>query len=279
MRSIRKPAVAGTFYPADAIELRTMLSSLLSSAEAIGLSPKALIVPHAGYIYSGPVAARGYACLKAARNQIRRVVLLGPAHFAAFSGLAESSADAFATPLGVVPIEELARVRLRDLPQVHVLDRAHVWEHSLEVQLPFLQMVLQDFSLLPLAVGEASAEEVGEVLERLWGGPETLILISSDLSHYHDYETARRLDQETSKAIEKLQQLSPGQACGRCPINGLLYVARKRGLRARTIDLRNSGDTAGPRDRVVGYGTYLFEESETSASCLEASQAETTPLI
>ncbi len=271
MRSIRKPAVAGTFYPADAIELRAMVSSLLSSAEAIDLSPKALIVPHAGYIYSGPVAATGYACLRAARASVKRVVLLGPAHFVAFSGLAESSAEAFATPLGVVPIDELARVRLRDLPQVQLLDRAHVWEHSLEVQLPFLQVILQDFSLIPLAVGEASGEEVGEVLERLWGGPETLILISSDLSHYHDYETAKQLDQETSKAIEKLQQLNPGQACGRCPINGLLYVARKRGLRARTIDLRNSGDTAGPRDRVVGYGTYLFEESETSASDLEAS--------
>jgi hypothetical protein len=254
--------VAGLFYPADARELRALVSALLASAEAAGPPPKALIVPHAGYIYSGPVAATGYAHLANARAAIKRVVLLGPAHFIAFRGLAASSADAFATPLGLVPVDRPAMASILDLPQVRILDQAHAQEHSLEVQLSFLQVVLDDFSLVPLAVGEAAPEEVGEVLQALWGGPETLLVISSDLSHYHDYETARRLDAETSRAIEALQPepLHYGQACGRHPINGLLQVARMLGLRARTLDLRNSGDTAGPRDRVVGYGAYVFAE-------------------
>ncbi len=260
MTTVRHPAVAGQFYPANARALHAMVAGLLNEAESSGPVPKAIIVPHAGYIYSGPVAASAYARLKPARDIIRRVVLLGPAHHVAFRGLAVSSAYAFATPLGSIPIDYVPINLILSLPQVHVLDQAHAEEHSLEVHLPFLQEVLRDFMLVPLVVGDATPEEIDEVLEVLWGGPETLIVISSDLSHYHDYETARRLDSATSHAIEALrpQDIHYEDACGRNPVNGLLYAAKKHYLQAETVDLRNSGDTAGPRDQVVGYGAYVF---------------------
>ncbi len=262
MANVRYPAVAGWFYPAEPERLRAMVSDYLRAARgtAEGAPPaKAIIAPHAGYIYSGPVAGSVYTRLEPLRGRVSRVVLLGPSHRVGFRGLALPSAEAFLTPLGRVPIDREALVAIVDLPQVRVLDAAHLQEHSLEVQLPFLQEVLGEFRLVPLAVGEATAEEVAEVLARLWGGPETLIVVSSDLSHYHDYETARRLDAATSRAIEQLryEDLDDDSACGRVPVSGLLYEARRRGMQARTLDLRNSGDTAGPRDRVVGYGAYV----------------------
>jgi len=258
---VRFPAVAGMFYPADARRLRATVDAYLSDSAVPGTAPKALIVPHAGYVYSGPVAASGYALLKSARERIRRVVLLGPAHRVPFRGLALSSARTFGTPLGDIPIDLEAVERLRQLPQVRVFDAAHAEEHSLEVHLPFLQQVLASFTLVPLVVGEARAEEVAEVLDLLWGGEETLVVVSSDLSHYHDYETARRMDAATSHAIEALRHEDIGfdDACGRIPLSGLLLVARRRGLHARALDLRNSGDTAGSRDRVVGYGAYVVD--------------------
>lgn len=261
MTAVRRPAVAGMFYPAERSRLQAMVGEFLSDAHTSGSVPKAIIAPHAGYIYSGPVAASAYALLAPARASITRVVLLGPAHRAPLRGLALPSADRLATPLGEVPVDKDAIAKIADLSQVQVMDEAHSEEHSLEVHLPFLQTVLDHFLLVPLAVGKAEPEEVGEVLERLWDGPETLIVISSDLSHYHDYDTARRLDSATSRAIEQLRPDDIGyeQACGRIPINGLLHVARKRGMKAKTVDLRSSGDTAGPRDQVVGYGAYVFE--------------------
>ncbi|MDP3939730.1 MAG: AmmeMemoRadiSam system protein B [Deltaproteobacteria bacterium] len=260
MPTPRKPAVAGLFYPADAGELRAMIGRYLAEARPGEGAPKAIIVPHAGYVYSGPIAAAAYARVASARGRVRRVVLLGPAHRVRFSGLAVSSADAFRTPLGEVPIDAAAVASIMPLPQVSVLDEAHAEEHSLEVQLPFLQEILGDFSLVPLAVGDAGAAEVGEVIEKLWGGDETLIVISSDLSHYLDYESARLRDEATSRAIEALgyEDISYDDACGRDPVNGLLFVARKRGMQAERLDLRNSGDTAGTPDRVVGYGAYAF---------------------
>jgi MEMO1 family protein len=259
--AIRKPAVAGMFYPTDPVELHEMISTFLKQAKSGGKAPKAVIVPHAGYIYSGPIAASAYALVALARGTIKRVVLLGPSHRVPFRGLATTGADAFATPLGNVPIDKEAIARIRELPQVEILDAAHAMEHSLEVQLPFLQEALGEFGLTPLAVGEASSDEVAEVLESLWGGQETLIVISSDLSHYHEYETASKMDKATSKAIEALkpEDIQYDDACGRIPIAGLLVAAKKHGLRAKTVDLRNSGDTAGPRDKVVGYGAYVFE--------------------
>ena len=261
MAATRPPAVAGLFYPDDPDELRAMIGGYLAKAPDDGRAPKALIAPHAGYIYSGPVAASAYARLRDVRDMIQRVVLLGPSHRVAFAGLAAPSVDAFETPLGSIPIDQAAIQDIIDLPQVTLFDQAHTREHSLEVHLPFLQVVLESFRLVPLVVGDASEDEVGEVLDRLWGGPETLIVISSDLSHYHDYDTARMLDRSTSQAIEALDPaaIHYEQACGRNPVNGLLTAAKRRHLHASTVDLRNSGDTMGPRDRVVGYGAYVFE--------------------
>lgn len=259
--SVRPPAVAGLFYPDDPRELRDAVRGCLP-APAVATVPKAIIAPHAGYEYSGPVAGSAYALVRAARDTITRVVLVGPSHRVAFTGLAVPSVTHFSTPLGEVAIDQEAVGRIRALPQVHVLDQAHAREHSLEVHLPFLQVILGDFTLVPLVAGEASPAEVGEVLEHLWGGPETLIVISSDLSHYHDYATARRMDAATSAAIEALRGEAIGEedACGRVPVRGLLWAAERRRLGARIIDVRNSGDTAGPRDRVVGYGAYAFGE-------------------
>jgi AmmeMemoRadiSam system protein B len=271
MASVRPPAVAGQFYPADPHELRSLVQGFLREApapEAAGrpipkagsLVPKAVIAPHAGYVYSGSIAGSAFRALGSA-GSIRRVVLLGPAHFVPIHGLALPGQPRFATPLGEIPIEpEGAQASLR-LPQVRVIPEAHVREHSLEVELPFLQVLLGEFHLLPLVVGQASGEEVAEVLERLWGGPETLIVISSDLSHYLPYDAARRADRETSERILALDgPLHSRQACGAVPINGLLEAARRLGLVPELLDLRNSADTAGDPSRVVGYGAFAFHE-------------------
>lgn len=260
MTLIRPPAVAGMFYPADPEELRLMVRQYLTQAEAQGPPPKAIIAPHAGYVYSGPVAASAYARLAPAHDIIRRVVLLGPSHHVGFTGLAASHAEQFQTPLGGIPVDTACIRKLVELPQVRYLDEAHDLEHSLEVQLPFLQTILDDFKLIPLVVGEADPASVCEVLDAAWDGPETLIVISSDLSHYHDYETARRLDSATSEAIESMrpERVLYENACGRNPVNGLLLAARNHALKGTTVDLRNSGDTAGPRGQVVGYGAYVF---------------------
>lgn len=260
MSGTRAAAVAGMFYTADPAQLHHEVQSMLATAEVRPSSPKALIVPHAGYIYSGPVAASAYAQLKNARDRITRVIVLGPSHRVPLSGLATSSADYFETPLGKIRLDREAINMVASLPQVREFDLTHQQEHSLEVQLPFLQEVLDDFSLVPLVVGDATAEEVGEVLEQLWGGDETLIVISSDLSHYHDYQTAQAIDHNTCNAIENLNAdaIHYDQACGRNPVTGLLLAAKNHGLKATTLDLRNSGDTAGDKSRVVGYGAWSF---------------------
>lgn len=269
MTTVRRAAVAGSFYPGTAAELDATVASYLSLADAAtGPAPKAVIVPHAGFIYSGPVAAMAYARIKPAAGDITRVVLLGPCHRVAVRGLALSGARAFATPLGEVPVDADAGKMILELPQVQVFDAAHTDEHSLEVHLPFLQMVLGDFSVVPLVVGEATADEVAQVLETLWGGPETIIVVSTDLSHYLDYDSARRMDEDTCRAIEELDTDAIGrdQACGRVPVKGLLALAKRRGMKVTTLDLRNSGDTAGDRDRVVGYGAWMFTEQLSPGS-------------
>jgi len=258
MQHLRRPAVAGTFYPSDPGELRAMVQGFLEAANSGEAPPKAIIAPHAGYIYSGPIAGSAYARLRLGRSRIRRVVLLGPSHRVAFHGLALSSADGFATPLGVVPVDRCGEIV--ELPFVHTFDPAHAQEHSLEVQLPFLQEILESFSLVPIVVGEAEPGEVAAALDRLWGGEETAVVVSSDLSHYQSYPTAKRLDQAASAAIEALhpEDLGPESACGCLPVRGLLEAARARGLKVEILDVRNSGDTAGDKDRVVGYGAYAF---------------------
>jgi len=248
MEAVRPAAVAGSFYPSDPAALRAMISRLLADAPA-GAPPKALIAPHAGYVYSGPVAAAAYKRIEGA--PIRRVVLLGPSHFTHLRGVALPDSKALRTPLGDVAIEEA------DFPRSA---RAHAQEHSLEVQLPFLQSALRSFTLVPLAVGEASPEEIASVLQRLWGGAETLIVISSDLSHHFAYVEAQRMDAATAKEILALGLLRPDDACGAVAVNGLLHEARRRMLRAELIDLRNSGDASGEKSRVVGYGAFAFHE-------------------
>lgn len=263
MQSVRPAAVAGMFYPGNPVDLAHDVDTMLAEAasRAPHFQPKALIAPHAGYIYSGQVAASAYSLLAPIAQRIRRVVLLGPTHRVAIRGLALPGVSAFNTPLGTVAIDQAAVQLIADLPQVTVSPQAHALEHSLEVHLPFLQTLLPDFKLLPLAVGMASPEDVAEVLEALWGGDETLIVISSDLSHFLPYELAREVDGETAQAILDLRHpVSHEQACGGTPVNGLMLAARRHHLTPHLLDLRNSGDTAGDRDRVVGYGAFAFTE-------------------
>jgi MEMO1 family protein len=260
MNSVRPSAVAGAFYPGTSADLQSQLSTLLAQIRpADTRRPKALIAPHAGYIYSGPTAASAYACLAPYREEYSRVVLLGPAHRVRLRGLALPETSSFATPLGDILLDRDAVQALRALPQVCLSEQAHALEHSLEVHLPFLQQVLAGFTLVPLAVGEASVQEVAEVLDLIWGGDETLIVVSSDLSHYLPYAQAQRIDGQTARTILGLAPtLNHEQACGATPVNGLLHVAERRGLRPKMLDLRNSGDTAGDKNRVVGYASFAF---------------------
>jgi AmmeMemoRadiSam system protein B/AmmeMemoRadiSam system protein A len=259
----RPPAVAGSFYPRDPERLRADVAGFLDAVPlASGPRPKALVVPHAGYVYSGPVAASAYARLRAPGPTLERVVLLGPSHHAAVAGLALPEEESFLTPLGAVPIDLEAAERALTLPQVTRSGDAHRREHSLEVQLPFLQAVLGRFALVPFAVGSASAAEVAGLLDLLWGGPETLVVISTDLSHYLPYDEASAMDRRTADQVLALDAAGLGreQACGRVPLQGLLLEARRRRLEVELLDLRSSGDTAGGRDQVVGYGAFAFHE-------------------
>jgi len=279
MGFIRQPAVAGRFYPETKTELQTVVNQHLDTALCASDAPvpKAIIAPHAGFIYSGAVAASVYALLKPVKNTIKRVVLLGPCHRVGITGLALSAADAFSTPLGDVDIDHNQDSAILNYEQVQIFDKTHEQEHSLEVHLPFLQTVLSDFKLIPLVVGETAPEKVWDILNLLWGGDETLIVISSDLSHFHDYETAVTLDKATATAIENLspQDISSGGACGRFPIAGLLVGAALKNLTVETLDLRNSGDTAGPKEKVVGYGAWAFYENNSTSDF----QVETQTLI
>jgi AmmeMemoRadiSam system protein B len=258
----RPAAVAGTFYPGDSGVLHTEMASMLAHPKLRDIEAKALIVPHAGYVYSGPVAASAYAELRKSAVTVRRVVMFGPAHRVWVAGLAAPAAAWFETPLGPVAVDREAIAAVAHLPQVEISDVAHAHEHSLEVQLPFLQTVLDDFTIAPFVVGGASAAQVASVMELLWGGPETLIVVSSDLSHYLPYTEAQRIDRASADSILERRPLARHeQACGATPINGLLEIARRKGLVPTLLDLRNSGDTAGDPARVVGYGAFAFVEA------------------
>lgn len=262
MSRIRPPAVAGSFYPSNPDALASAVDAMLGDeVPSNEPAPKALIVPHAGYVYSGPIAASAYRLIRSARARIRRVVLAGPAHFVPVEGMATTGADAFATPFGPVAVDDELRRIILDLPRVFVDDQAHAREHSLEVQLPFLQRVLDEFTVLPIVVGDARPPEVANVLQRVYGGPETLLVVSSDLSHYLDYTTATTCDRGTADLIvaRRFEDIASGHACGAAAVRGMLELARRRGLGVRLLDLRNSGDTAGSRDEVVGYGAFAVE--------------------
>lgn len=287
MTVIRPPVVAGAFYPDNRDILQQELATFMSVAATriqassptpealIGNTPKAIIGPHAGYVYSGPVAASAYARLIPARGQITRVVLIGPSHHVAYRGLAVDTADAWETPLGRVPLDTEAIARIRQLPMVGTLDAAYAREHSLEVHVPFLQHVLGDFKLVPIVAGDAPPEAVAAVFETLWGGPETLFVVSTDLSHYLDYATCQQTDSRTATAIEHfaLDQIEVHDACGRVPTRGLLLAAKQHGMTIERLDLRNSGDTAGPKDRVVGYGAWALNETPRVAATEDAEHA------
>ena len=277
MESVRTPAVAGTFYPADPVSLSTLIDSYLSEP-ANEPVPKAIIAPHAGYVYSGPTAGQVYGQLAAGTSSINRVVLLGPSHRVAFRGMAVPSSTSFRTPLGDIPIDASGIQKIIDIPGVGFLDEAHAEEHSLEVHLPFLQQMLDDFSLIPIVVGDVDKETVARLLERLWGGPETLIVISSDLSHYESYDRAKELDAKTTAKITSLNPtLVGGEACGCRPVNGLLHYLKQNNLSIETVDVSNSGDTAGSKDRVVGYGAWKV--TMRSESTQEWNQAERQTLL
>ena len=261
MTLIRQPAVAGMFYPADKQTLKDDIYDYLKGVKCEQRKNiKAIVVPHAGYIYSGPIAASAYKQLIPYKEKIKRVVLLGPSHRVAFNGLAIPEADFFTTPFGNIPIDKKGIQLISELPQVIVSEQAHKEEHSLEVQLPFLQAVLNEFSLIPLVVGDAERHIVAEVIDLLWGDEHTLIVISTDLSHYHAYNKAKELDQATSEAIVNLQAdlIGYDDACGRNGLKGMITVAEEKHLSIDTLDLRNSGDTAGDKNRVVGYGAYVI---------------------
>ncbi|WP_020410278.1 AmmeMemoRadiSam system protein B [Hahella ganghwensis] len=258
--SIRQPAVEGLFYPANKDQLKRMISGFLSEYRVAGeIPPKAIIVPHAGLVYSGPIAAAAYAQLAPYASHIRRVILLGPSHRVAFDGLAVSESTEFATPLGEIAVDQELKQKVLKLPQVIEHEAPHAQEHSLEVQLPFLQSCLPSFSLLPIVVGDATATDVAEVLESVWGGSETLVVASSDLSHYLDYESACRKDGQTSmRILNREYTLHGDEACGCRVLNGLLKVAIGKDISVEQLRVANSGDTAGDKFRVVGYGAYAL---------------------
>jgi AmmeMemoRadiSam system protein B len=265
MHQTRPPAVAGRFYPGGPTQLRDNVERLLAEAQPAGHGPKGVIAPHAGYVYSGAIAATAYASLRARAHEITKVVLLGPAHRVYLDGLALPLADRFSTPLGEVLIDAELAERVLELPFVTRSASAHALEHSLEVQVPFLQRILRDFTLLPLVVGDAPPEQVAAVLDLCWGGPETAIVISSDLSHYHPYAEASALDRSTAEWITHASApgLDPRRACGARCIDGLLELGRQRSLELELLDLRNSGDTAGTRDQVVGYAAFAIHEGHS----------------
>ncbi len=261
MPLIREAAVSGMFYPDDPVALQTTIRQLLEKVPLLAHHFRAIITPHAGYIYSGETAAHAYKQLSKVKDKIQRIILIGPAHRVPFSGIATSSVDYFETPLGNIPLDKKANQDLQQFAQITLFDEAHAQEHSLEVHLPFLQTVLDNFTLVPLVVGDSDIESISEVLDFFWHDPGSFFVISSDLSHFLKYTEARALDRQTASAILAMNPDDIGyeQACGRMPINGFLHLAKKYHLNAVQLDLKNSGDTAGSKDRVVGYGAFGFE--------------------
>ena len=285
MTIIRPPAVAGSFYPADADILRSEIDGLIGAALHTDIVqnkaiPKAIIVPHAGLMFSGSLAALGFATVRALKDTIKRILIIGPAHRMAFQGIALAKADGFATPLGNLRCDLGALQSALALPQVQILDDAHRLEHGLEIELPFIQRLFgekTDIGIVPLLVGRCSPRQVHEVIEALWGGPETLIVISSDLSHFHDYDTAKSMDNHTRAMIEALdaENIGSNDACGALPVGGMLLSARKRGMQIKTLGMRNSGDVTGDKSRVVGYGAWAIYDGAEQATMVEEDRKST----
>ncbi len=258
--SIRQAAVAGQFYPADKIQLQTQIDQLMATGKVqSGARPEALIVPHAGYVFSGRTAAQAYQSLISRRHEIKRVILFGPAHRVYLAGMALPSVDSFRTPLGDIPLDRENIARVATLPGVIESDEVHRLEHSLEVQLPFLQSILDDFLLIPVAVGDCDADTVASLLDSLWGGNDSLTIISTDLSHFHPYDVAEKIDASTcQKILDKSSNLTGKEACGARVLNGLMRSKHAQALDIELLACCNSGNTAGDKNRVVGYGSFIL---------------------
>jgi hypothetical protein len=266
MVDARRPAAAGVFYPADSELLGRTVRALLDAAPPASRPgsraarfPRAIVVPHGLLGLAGTVAAAAWSRVAPHAARYKRVVILGPSHHAQFAGLAAPFSDAFATPLGPVEVDRIGIETARCFPQLFISDEPHEQEPSLEVQLPFVQLVLPEVTILPLVVGETEDAESAQVIESLWNDT-TLVVVSTDLSHYHDAATAQRIDHATGQAIEALEALriQEEQACGHAALRGLLVVARARGLRASRVELRHSGETSGDLSEVIGYGSFVF---------------------
>ncbi len=263
MEFVRTTAVAGAFYPSEPEILSKDIQRYIEETPSVSLPvPKAIIVPHAGYEYSAGVAASAYKLLKSGRKSIKKVVILAPSHKIGFNGMALTKASAYETPLGNVEIDKEMNEQLLALPLVDYLEEAHKSEHSLEVQLPFLKEALDDFKLIPVITGNASPTDVETLLETVWGKKDTLIVISTDLSHYLPYNEACILDNKTKTAIENLDidSIEQEQACGYVPLKGMLTIAKAKKMQVETLEVKNSGDTSGSKNRVVGYGAWAFLE-------------------
>lgn len=256
----RKPTVAGLFYPSETDNLSKLITDLLNQKPPVSFT-KMLIVPHAAYQYIGEILAQSYLHLFSRSQQIKTVVLLTPSHHIKFNGIAITSKDCYLTPFGEVIIDSDAMMTLLNFPQVVMFDDAHIKEHSIEIHLPFLQTILPSFSLVPLIIGETNSYNILEILEKLWEQEETLIIASMNLSHYQTYNIAQELDQRTSQAIESLhwQSLQTNQICNIHLISSLLQLAHQKSLTPKTIKVCNSGDLTGIKNRVVGYGAFIFQ--------------------
>lgn len=262
MAKIRKPAVAGTFYPASKTELQELIDSFLTKAEFIDFAAiRGLVVPHAGYIYSGPVAASAYKQLLTFDPEVTwKIFLLGASHHASFPGLSIDQHEGYETPLGVVPVDQVVKKIIKE-EGCDFIEQAHTSEHSLEVQLPFLQKVLKKFSIIPILVSETDYLQTTMVVQK-YLDEKSLLIASSDLSHYYEYKDATMLDQVTCEAIENqnIDMLQECEACGKTPIMSLLQIAQERAWKTKLVDYRNSGDISGELERVVGYGAFVFYE-------------------
>ena len=259
MEKIKQADVAGMFYPGEEASLRQMVDGFIQKALSFDLRPRAIIAPHAGYIYSGSIAGTAYKTIAAVRDQIENVIIMSPAHRFYLRGIALHMADAFATPLGNIPVNIGIVKKIKQFSSVQWEERSFIQEHGLETHLPFIQRAFKPgIKIVPMIVGECQESEVAEILESVWEDPRNFVIISSDLSHFHSYADAKKLDRNTVDLIQNLdsQSLDTEFACGHYPICGLLNLARNRKLKIKALDIRSSGDTAGSKESVVGYGSF-----------------------
>jgi len=260
--NLRIPAHAGQYYPADAGFLEKVVDEYLTDGGTVSEIPKAVIAPHAGFIHSGRIAGKAFAVWKAQEVRARRVVLIGPSHYYDFPGIALPDSTRFQTPLGEVQVDPAADDLKRKFRYVRVFEAAHYPEHALEVLLPFLQRAVPGAKIVPLITGRTEMSQVSAVIEEIWGGADTLLVISSDLSHNHPYEIAQKVDRQTARAIVEFDfsRLTADQACAYQAMRGFLKAAIRKEMRCSLLELRNSADASGDMSLVTGFGAFHFFE-------------------